>query len=701
MSINAAMDTFFTIIQREAMYLEEIVTIYTSTLLTVNVLLICIISYFVLRNVRTVFPQCQHCAVGCCLVNSLPISVLHKVHKFYVKSEKSMNLMDNEHEAKHSVERMGSDDADSESTSSESDSSDSEEDNHGHSPQGHARHHQDTTKISRISFASPGHEQKKRRKSSLTQNSRHIEQKGSLKRGKHHRADTDIEMEDITIRIDDNAQQQTPSIKSPVASLTKQNLREYMSEGAMAGSTRNFLSREETRAQSQLWASGSLACSVVHESSLPQQLVPAQAKGLPSPRTVPEPHESRTSSAFASFRSDLDVLVQEDDITVDRGNAPVIASPRNATGDDVSDSQEAESDWQSESESARLDSDYVSDREDRCVALRAGQGSQLIPTSTSSDASISVGLPPKSSQSKPTKLEIRESTVNGFVSRSPSGKLTGSSILLRWNDWSRRVLELSKRACLPAKARVGFQAGSGIARVAGALRSMLKQTSFNQLMDPHADTRHGYQKPSSGHQDDPDHEHASFEENIRRAAANQLAWYFRTSVYTVILSMVLVFCFCVWLVPQRIIHQLISTSLLMRFSRFSSVGISKSVFLIRELVLADGFARMSNAALAGHVEECKSDLLSAVTGFRLGQQDGFNIQGADYIESDVMSSYKDVMYKVLTQSTAMTRAIGLGHPESQITVTVHTLGEVVVATSPITLLFLAFCILHRIRMLID
>jgi hypothetical protein len=169
---------------------------------------------------------------------------------------------------------------------------------------------------------------------------------------------------------------------------------------------------------------------------------------------------------------------------------------------------------------------------------------------------------------------------------------------------------------------------------------MLKQTSFNQLME------HGYSKPTPGHQEDPDHEHLPFEDNIQRAAANQLAWYFRTSVYTVILSMVLVFCFCVWLVPQRIIHQLISTSLLMRFSRFSSVGISKSVFLIREMVLADGFSRMSTAELARHVEDCKSDLVSAITGFRLGQRDGFIIEGADYIQSDVMTSYKDVMYKV-------------------------------------------------------
>jgi hypothetical protein len=61
----------------------------------------------------------------------------------------------------------------------------------------------------------------------------------------------------------------------------------------------------------------------------------------------------------------------------------------------------------------------------------------------------------------------------------------------------------------------------------------------------------------------------------------QLAWYFRTSVYTVILSVVLAFCFCVWLVPQRLIHQLINASLLMRYSRFSSVGVSKCVFLVR------------------------------------------------------------------------------------------------------------------------
>ncbi len=649
MSINSAMDSFFTIIQREAMYLEEIVTIYTSTLLTVNVLLICIISFFVLRNVRSVFPQCQHCAVGCCLVNSLPISVLHKVHKFYVKSEKSMNLIDNENDARHSLERMGSDDADSESQSSGS----SEDNSQDGSTPDRARQHRNGTKTSRISFASPHHEQEKRRKSSLVQNSPHTERKGRPSRENHRRADAEIQMEDLTIRIDDGANQQMLTKKSPVASLTKYNLREYMSEGA--GSSRHFLSRAETREQSQLWASGSLACSIAPESAPQQQVILEKPKDLISPRTGPEANESRTSSAFASFRSDLDLLVQQQEvINADRESALVLPAPRNETGDDVSMSQQTESDWQSEPESSgsESDRDYISGGQVRCVALRAGEGSQLIPTSTSSDASTSAGPLPKPSQSKPAKLEIRDTVVNGIVTQSSES--SASSFLMCWTDWSRRMLQSKRRPCIPepnpAKPRVGFVSGSSISRVAGALRSMLKQTSFNQLIDPHTDSRHWYQKPSSAHQDDPDHEHVSFEDNIKRAAANQLAWYFRTSVYTVILSLVIIFCFCVWLVPQRIIHQLISTSLLMRFSRFSGVGISKSVFLIRELVLADGFARMSNAALAGHMEECKSDLVSAITGFRLGQQDDFIIEGADYIQSDVMSSYKDLMYKVLVQS---------------------------------------------------
>jgi hypothetical protein len=658
MSINYAMDTFFTIIQREAMYLEEIVTMYTSTLLTVNVLLICIISYYVLRNVRTVFPQCQHCAVGCCLVNSLPISVLHKVHKFYVKSEKSMNLVDNEHEARLSLERMGSDESGSESDSSDS----SEKDTHDHSAQDQARYNRNNSKTSRISFASPHHGQQTRLKSSLLKKSLHAESKISSHKKKRHNTDTEIQMEDLAVRIisDDEADQKALTKKSPVVSLTKHNLREYMSEGA--GSSRHFMSRAETREQSQLWASGSLACSVAPECAPPQLVSAEQPKDLISPRTEPEAHASRTSSAFASFRSDLDVLVQQDEVAADRGNALVTAAPRDETGGDVSDSQHTESALQSESEPAgsNSDHDYVSDGEDRCVALRAGEGSQLIPTSTSSDVSMLADLPPKSS--RPTKLEIRDTMVNGIAPRSSSRESTASSIILRWADWSRRMVESKRRvACIPearpGKQRVAFQAGSGISRVAGALRSMLKQTSFNQLMDPHTDSRHGYQKPTSGHQDDPDHEHLSFEDNIQRAAANQLAWYFRTSVYTVILSMVLVFCFCVWLVPQRIIHQLISTSLLMRFSRFSGVGISKSVFLIRELALADGFSRMSAAALAGHMEECKDDLLSAITGFRLGQKDGFSIEGADYVQSDVMTSYKNVMYKVLSsEALVMTSA---------------------------------------------
>ena len=103
--INIAMDNFFTIIQEEAIYLGTIVTIYTATLLTVNIVLICIISYFVLKNVRLVFPLCQHCAVGSCLVNSLPMGILKKIHKFYMKNEKSMALIENETEQKRILEQ--------------------------------------------------------------------------------------------------------------------------------------------------------------------------------------------------------------------------------------------------------------------------------------------------------------------------------------------------------------------------------------------------------------------------------------------------------------------------------------------------------------------------------------------------------------------------------------------------------------------
>jgi hypothetical protein len=651
MSINYAMDTFFTIIQLEAMYLEEIVTIYTCTLLTVNVLLICIISYYVLSNVRSVFPQCQHCAIGCCLVNSLPLSILHKVHKFYLKSEKRMNIVENEYEARLSLELMGSDDSSSESESSGS----SEEDAQDHSAQGQARHHRQASKTSRISFASPHHEQQARRKSSLllVKDSLHAEPKGTAKGKKHH--GSEIQLEDLAIRMvsNDNADQQD----LPVVSLTKHNLREYTSD---CGSSRHFMSRAETREQSQLWASSTLACSLVPEHAPQQPPVAEEQKDLSSPRIEPEVHGSRTSSACASFYSDLDILVQQGEVIADRGNALVIAAPSNKIGYDVSDSQQSESVLISESEPAGSESDYVSDGEDCCLALRAGEGSQWIPTPTTSDRSMLGGLPPKSSLSEPAKLEIKDSTVNGILSQTLSRGSTSSSVLLCWADWSRRMLGSKRRACIqnpsPAKPRVEFKAGTGISRVAGALRSMLKQTSFNQLMDPHADSRHGYLKPTSYHQDNPDHEQLSFEENIQRAAANQLAWYFRTSVYTVILSMVLIFCFCVWLVPQRIIHQLISTSLLMRFSRFSSVGISKSVFFIREMVLADGFSRIDTAALAGYMEESKSDLLNAITGFRLGQQNGFRIEGADYVQSDVMTLYKNVMYEVLIQSSVMTHA---------------------------------------------
>ena len=601
MQINAAMDAFFAIIQGEAIYLENIVTIYTSTLLTVNVVLICIISYFVLRNVRLVFPLCQHCAVGSCLVNSLPIGILKKIHRFYMRNEKSMALIDDETEQKRILE------AESDPNTDEDDSQPSEP-NSGEAPGGPPAAASPARSPQRAISFSPA---RAARRSSNPRRVRVGSQEGtnsSSKRQSKRWTSTKQQkgpIEPVPLTQQPAGEEEESSHGTPakieVVSLTKQNLKQYVR--SELGSHRSLFSIGPSAgaSASEMWASGPLP---VLNGTHPAMNRTASDPAV-SPRTfqVDENGEEATdgvydvqlSSVFASFRTDADDQMQ-------LGARPPAAEPASLTGPDGDLGERPAA-------GDRTEDDELSDLPDECDSEESeGEGSDRRKRVELSQAAT---LPQRS---QPPRLAEPEVCV-------ASGSESSSDAAELWAAVARRLLRQARqRAVRPAQPRTirgGLaRAGSGITRVAGALRSMLRKTSFTQ----HAESRQRYHPAAGAVPDDGgDSEPASFEDHVKRAAERQLAWYFRTSVYTLVLSAVLVFCFCVWLVPQRIIHRLINTALLMRCSRFTSVGVSKSVFLVRELVLADGFSRAGPAALTARAQQSRDDLVGAITGFRLGQ----------------------------------------------------------------------------------
>ena len=76
-----------------------------ACLLSMNIFLVFIISFFVLQSASAVFPACQHGFVGCCLADSLPSSTLKKIHKFYCAGEKRLALIEDEDAAMQNVLR--------------------------------------------------------------------------------------------------------------------------------------------------------------------------------------------------------------------------------------------------------------------------------------------------------------------------------------------------------------------------------------------------------------------------------------------------------------------------------------------------------------------------------------------------------------------------------------------------------------------
>ena len=656
MPLNAAMDLFFNIIQQEAIYLETIVSIYTSTLLTVNVVLICIISYYVLCNVRSVFPLCQHCTVGSCLVNSLPMSTLKKIHKFYLRSERSMALIQDETEQKRVLEQ---DSANEDSESEAPHSTRSTEEPATAHPLERSREQRS------ISFAPPrGRARHLNGLHSSIAVSRQQEQSPTVANGERVPS-----TQQTTSNVD-------RSDRIPlIASLTRHNLNKYAS--TEAGSLRSLFSHSRSGAESER-ASGSLpqarkaGMPIVSDGQGGSESSPREERmgqGGSAVDGLENGPELQLSSSFASFCSEYEDPPLQGDMCepaaldlegAGTGGGIVSADDLSCVGDRDGEGSVrpggSESDGREEHGSSQRRPDELSQVVSVARHLPAlGPGPsepELCLLSESGYAPDAVRLWFEISTQalqrtylrqfealRATLLDVGQSAPVRYLSGASAESDYSSNAVSFWCDMSslalreRRKLNLRQLAehrpppatgtrprepsPSPSPWTPAAPSGSGIFRVAGALRSMLKKTALGMPMAP----RHAYKAPAAAAPSvgggGPGDE--SFEDHVRGAAAAQLAWYFRTSVYTLILSLVLAFCFCVWLVPQTVIHQLINTGLLTRCSRFASVGVSKTLFLVRELVLADGFSRMGPAAITANAKQSLDDLTSAISCFRLGE----------------------------------------------------------------------------------
>jgi hypothetical protein len=90
----SSMNGLFTIVLSDIVSLMSVASAIVYSLLAVNVALLLIISFTILRNVRSVFPTCQHRLVGAGLAYSLPLPLCNKLHSYYAACEHSLTAID-------------------------------------------------------------------------------------------------------------------------------------------------------------------------------------------------------------------------------------------------------------------------------------------------------------------------------------------------------------------------------------------------------------------------------------------------------------------------------------------------------------------------------------------------------------------------------------------------------------------------------
>jgi hypothetical protein len=100
------MNEFFALVLDEVVQLENVAEMVLTALLVVNVVLLVLISYVLLRNVSSVFPTCPHASECGKLVHSLTIPIMRKISSFYSNVEKKMIAMEDEVAAKQSLELL-------------------------------------------------------------------------------------------------------------------------------------------------------------------------------------------------------------------------------------------------------------------------------------------------------------------------------------------------------------------------------------------------------------------------------------------------------------------------------------------------------------------------------------------------------------------------------------------------------------------
>jgi hypothetical protein len=541
---------FYALTLDEIGSLQNICDIVVYTLLSVSLVFLSYISWAIVRNVKLVFPVCQHSLVGGNLVHSLPIGMVHKIYKFYLKSEKSLAIQGDEDAEKEVLEQ--------------------------------------------------------------------IEDLGEY--------GEDVGTEEQIIQVSNSKKQRkgltsvTPIVSPPIHSkVTLQSsskiLGRYDEEAKTGYGSEELDSRFSRRAkQPQRYQHATLKAKT-GVFRLPKGVLPLTKQNIAYHEQSAgyDSYNKHGNSATSGSESSV-ISVDSEDLygnTV-RSNPDVVHSLGSESNSQVLDTAEGTACSDELGIGPCTNTTYISDE----ASSSHSQLSNMMMILPRAQSEVSYATESLDAQADTPILLSGASAANWAL--SPETKLTSLSQGRVGKDETRQERNSGWTIWPVPLIFKRIYTRQQIPLVVDASQDVEGQSGFNRMM--------------------------LFKSN------SNLPWYFRGLIHQGALAIVFILCFCVWLVPVRNFPAMINTANLIRGSRRSAGVVLLSIFVSRELILADGFSRMNASALYDKTLRLRHDLLEDINALRFGgyiaaEKNTIRF-GADQMGSSVMGQYKSVMYEV-------------------------------------------------------
>uniref|UniRef100_A0A7S0MNW7 Uncharacterized protein n=1 Tax=Cryptomonas curvata TaxID=233186 RepID=A0A7S0MNW7_9CRYP len=736
-TLFSTFDVFFDLVLEEIKFVEVIAHTCAACLVTVNIVLIVAIAFFVLQSSRVVFPKCQHGAVGCGLIRALSHTLLRKVYRYYLASEKRRALIEDEDAARQNV--IGEDMIEGQ---------ENVEDEHyvlpheSLSPEQHLHLNNQAALILHES-ATEVCKDRRKRKGSIS----FADTVGEILRLKmqpevtadHHLISPfhNLQSEAISplqIACEDICSMEVGGVdevkdfnvlypgKNPailgvcdcsainanVGHLTAENVRRYLTDRLISNPEPSKATEYASSAVGEIDSTPTPLASHTSQYSF-GTCTHQQGPEKVSMSRSSELNQNTGSQEIGQFCF-LDQRFQSKQSKVDNKSD----SAKDSSAEKIAESNQLASAQNEATEGGTLCLTLVHCQEntlhgrsawDAAVAWRILYR-RLVYRYTDSD---SEGLLHYFDHNESCNDELSHNLVlegeikdddrlchrhvcsvpekNGLLASieskrgsentgdddifvniplsdlseagSPPGKTKRTGPFLHQHPaaqassskgpnnhgQSRQLGDSSRSLTAYAVEAISMAASSGLRRMHSILKSSVADVHHPILKHKpspiNASAEATIQYEPTMQEDEVEDEITVY---VVQATVSRMKWYFRSEFHGTALLLVLIVCLCAWLLPLRILPDLVNIAVLSRQARDAGGGVLQCVFFARELVLHDGFSRLSPQQLAQKLRGSCTDLQRSVKRLRLGG-DGVVHFGADTLVSPTMDKYQAVMYQ--------------------------------------------------------